>query len=223
MIQDIQDRVRMRQTAIGFESKKKVNLAGILTTPDELPGPYPVLLLCHPHPMLNGNMDHPVISAIVSLADNQGFATLRFNFRGVGDSEGSFSNGEGEQDDVRAALKVLRVWPGLDKNRIGVVGYSFGASVILRGLKHYKAAKTIALIAPPISYLQKSKILNDKRPRLFVGGTNDRVSPSLDVQRALDTARQPVQFQEIPDADHSLRNYEHIVAGHVVDFAGTTL
>lgn len=207
----------MRLTAIGFESKK-FKLEGILTTPDELPEPYPAVLLCHPHPMLNGSMDHPLLTAISNEADGLGLATLRFNFRSVGDSEGTFDNGDGEQNDAKAALGLLRKWPGLDKNRLAIVGYSFGAGVLLQGLKHHKPAKCLVFIAPPISAIESSRVVNDKRPKLFIAGQNDRVSASVDMQRSLDRVRQPVQFAEIANADHSLRGREADVAKRVAQF-----
>ena len=207
----------MRLTAIGFESKK-LKLEGILTTPDGLPEPYPAILLCHSHPMLSGNMDSPVLTAISNEASAQGIATLRFNFRSVGESEGTFSNGKGEQDDARAAFSVLRKWPTLDSKRLAVAGYSFGAGVVLGGLKHYGRATSLVLIAPPISAVRESRIVNDKRPKLFIVGQNDRVSSSVDLQRVLDKVRQPVQFSEIADADHSLGGKETDVAIRVTQF-----
>ena len=153
----------MRQTAVGFESKKAA-LEGILTVPEGSSEPYPVLVVCHAHPTLGGNMNNPIISAICTNADKAGMASLRFNFRGVEGSQGDFTNGDAEKDDLKAALEVARHWPGLDKNRIALVGYSFGAAVILRGLRKYKHAASLTLIAPPISAVRESRIRKDKGP-----------------------------------------------------------
>ena len=70
-------------------------------------------------------------------------ASVRFNFRGVGASQGEFTNGDEERDDLRAALKTLGAWPGMDRKRLALVGYSFGASVILADLAHYKTARIV--------------------------------------------------------------------------------
>jgi alpha/beta superfamily hydrolase len=212
----------MRPTAIGFASKK-LTLEGVLTIPQGVSGPFPGLLVCHPHPVLGGNMDHPVVTAICRVADEQGIATLRFNFRGVGDSEGLFSNGSGEKEDAKAALNVLKRWPGLDSKRLAVVGYSFGASVLLDGLTQYKSARSLVLIAPPISAVEKSRIHKDKRPKLFLVGQNDRISPSVELQRVLDEVRAPVQFAEIPNADHSMRSHEQMLAERVGTFVTDTM
>ena len=212
----------MRETSVGFESKN-ATLEGILTVPEELPQPYPVLVVCHSHPTLGGNMGNPVISAICAGATRLGIASLRFNFRGVEGSAGKFTNGESEQYDVKAALNLVRHWPGIDKKRVALVGYSFGAGIILRGFRQYKHAASLTLIAPPISAVQESRIRKDKRPKLFLVGQNDRIVNSAKLQRALDDVREPVQFREIPETDHSLRGHEQEIAERTVQFAATTI
>ena len=212
----------MRQAAIGFASEK-LSLEGVLTTPAMVPPPYPGLLVCHPHPMLGGNMHNPVITAICRTADDEGMATLKFNFRGVGESEGEFSNGRGEQKDLKAALRVLGRWPGVDSDRLALVGYSFGGSVVLAGLRHYKAARSLVLVAPPISSVQTARIRKDKRPKLFLAGQRDRIVPSIELQRALDDVAPPVQFVEVDDSDHSLTGREQAVAERIVSFVMDSL
>ena len=65
------------------------------------------VILCHPHPQYGGDMDHPVITTAVEAASQEGFSTLRFNFRGVGESEGSYGEGIGEREDVKAVTDYL--------------------------------------------------------------------------------------------------------------------
>ena len=212
----------IRQTAIQFKSGK-LALEGVLSTPADLPRPAPALVMCHPHPTLGGNMDNPVVTAVCRAAAEQGIAALRFNFRGVENSEGSFTNGDREPDDIKAALNLMRRWPGIDRNRIALAGCSFGAGVILRGLPRCRPAKAFALIAPPLSALTNSPINHDKRPKLFIVGSRDRITQSLALQRALDHTRPPVQFHEIPNADHSLRNHERPAAAITAQFVAQTL
>ena len=212
----------MRQTAITFKSKK-LSLDGVLTTPQGVLTPYPALLVCHPHPKLGGSMDNAVVMAICRAADTEGVASLRFNFQGVGASQGGFDNGVGEQDDVKAALDILRRWPDVDGRRLGLVGYSFGASVVLAGLRHYKAAKSLVLIAPPLSSLESSRVRKDKRPKLFIVGQNDGVVSSPELQREIDAVRAPVQFSEVEGADHSLLAHEEDVARRVIEFVMASL
>ena len=212
----------MMRSAVGFSSGK-FQLEGIISLPEREPGPYPAILACHPHPQLGGSMDHPIVAAICDLAARQGFASLRFNFRGVGGSEGSFGAGAGEQEDVKAALGVLTAWPSIDRKRTILAGYSFGAGVILGGLGKYKSSRGLALIAPPISAIRTSRIRKDERPKLFVVGDRDRLVESVALQRELDDVRQPVRFCEIEGADHSLAGREQQVADQVLAFASQTV
>ena len=77
--------------------------------------------------------------------------------------------------------------------------------------------------ARTVSAVRQSRILMDKRARIFVTGQNDRISPPLELQRILDEARQPVKFVEIPGGDHTLLGREQVVAEHVADFAAESL
>lgn len=212
----------MRQSAIGFKSKRAM-LDGVLTTPQEFPSPYPAIVVCHAHPTLGGNMDSRLVTAICRAADVRGFATLRFNFRGVGDSEGEFTNGEVEHEDVKAALNVMKRWPGVDGKRLALVAYSFSAGVALRGIKQTKSASSLVLIAPPISSLHGSRVRRDKRAKLFIVGRDDKISPTGELQRVLDDMTDPVSFSEIPDADHGLIGHEGQVADRVTEFLAESL
>ena len=207
----------MRQSAIDFRSKR-LTLEGILSTPSEA-GPYlPAIAVCHPHPMLGGDMNSPIVTAVCRAASDEGFATLRFNFRGVGESEGEFSNGKDEHNDVKSALNVLSRWPGIDRKRIGVIGYSAGASILLDGIRHIGRASAIALIAPTLAALRNRRFSKDKRPRLIIAGSEDRVAPSLQIQNILDECRGPVRFHELVAADHSMRGHESEIAHVVAEF-----
>ncbi len=207
----------MQQTAIAFRSKR-VTLEGVLAIPKELPQPYPAIVMCHPHPFLGGNMDSPVVASVCRAASEAGFASFRFNFRGVEGSEGDFENSDSTHEDIKAALNIIRRWRGVDRKRMALCGYSFGAGAILRGLRHFKSARALALIAPPLSTVEESRIVKDKRPKLFVVGENDRLVSSVRLQRALDGVREPVQFREVEGGDHSLAGREWEVADEVVAF-----
>ena len=213
----------MRHSAIGFYSTGKILLDGVIASPGEGAAMVPAVLICHPHPMLGGDMNNPVVSAVAFEANERGMASLRFDFRGVGRSEGDFSNGEEEWNDVKHALNFLRSFPGVDGSKIGIVGYSFGASVVLRALSKLKQAKAFALIAPPLGSVEDRGVKKDKRAKLFVVGRDDAVVPSLQLQRQLDDLRGPVQFTEIPDANHRLNGHEREVAERVVDYMLQTL
>lgn len=216
----------MGQSAIAFYSggRKKIELEGILSFPaDGGAKSAPGAAVCHPHPALGGDMNNGVVLAVCRAAERRGIVTLRFNFRGVGGSGGEFSNGEREREDAKAALDVLRHWHTVDRRRLGAVGYSLGAAVMLDGLRDMKRASAIALIAPTLAALRNPRFAKDKRPKLIIAGSQDRVAPSAQIQRVLDGCRQPVRFHEIQGADHSMRGHESEAGETAADFLAENL
>ena len=167
-------------------------------------------------------MDNALIIAICRALDGHGLASLRFNFRGVKGSEGRFSNGPGEQDDLLAAMDAMTHWPGIDRKRMAVAGYSFGAGVALGLMDRLTAARGFAAVAPPISSTRSMSVAGE-RPILFVAGTNDRISPPVELQRALDGIDGPVKFTEMTNTDHSLAGREAEVADTVAEFLAQAL
>ena len=212
----------MRQTAISFQSKGLM-LEGVLTVPQKLSPPFPALALCPGHPFFKENMDSPLLLALCQELDEQGFACLRFNYRGVGNSEGQFTNGKEEPLDVAAALKVLAAWPGVDHSRLGVVGHSFGASAILTGVRHLKAARALVLLSPTLPSVERSALQKDRRPKLVLVGEEDRIVPPEELQKRLQQGARPLEVQVVPDADHTYRQQEEEAAVRVAHYVSTIL
>jgi alpha/beta superfamily hydrolase len=213
----------MRQSRIGFYSSGKLSLDGIFAVPDTAGGPFPGVVVCHPHPVLGGDMESPVVTAICAALVRADIACLRFDFRGVGESEGEFTNGDKEGDDLRAAIGMLGSLPGVDKRRIAIAGYSFGAGVVIGAPGRWSSVRSMVAIAPPLSTVRKSPIGLDERPKFFIVGRQDKVVPSVELQAELDGMRPPVEFAEFPDADHTLAGHEVQVAERVVEFLAPTL
>ena len=207
----------MRQTAISFKSKG-LTLEGVLTVPQGQTGPFPAAVLCHPHPLFGGTMDNNVIAAVAEALDGVGIATLRFNFRGVPPSEGKSDDGKGEQQDIRAALDILKRWPDIDGKRLALVGYSFGAQVILRGLSKYGAARALILISPPLPAFGDSPIARNSTAKLFLIGSSDRLIGPEQLRERVAALPPPTEFREIREADHMWRGHEREAAQHVADF-----
>ena len=213
----------MGHTRLDIYSSGGITLEGVVARPEGLTRLPPAAVLCHPHPMLGGDMESLVLSAIDWTCMRRGIASLRFNFRGVGESSGDFTNGDKEMDDVKAAFRVLDGLKWADPRRMAAVGYSFGAGVLLGGVRKVKASKAFVFIAPPLSAVRDSALSKDKRPKLFIAGQRDGVVPSVDLQRALDDVRQPVEFHEVPEANHGLAGHEIEVAERVADFLAAEL
>jgi len=127
-----------------IETNDGVTLEAILEVPPEPSG---MLVLCHPHPLHGGTMRTPILHEIKKQAVANGYAVLRFNFRGVGASSGSYDNGEGEMRDVAAAMGRAE---SLGHTPIALSGWSFGAAVALRWQASEESRATYVGIAPPV-------------------------------------------------------------------------
>jgi alpha/beta superfamily hydrolase len=147
-------------------------LEALLHLPEGEP-PYPGMVICHPHPQFGGEMHNNVVGALVRACLGEGVAALRFNFRGVGSSGGSFGNGVGEQDDARAALHYLRGRPEIDAEGILLGGYSFGATVAINVAG--KSDEIAALVAVSSPALRGDSVISHLRaPSLLIAGDRDQ-------------------------------------------------
>jgi alpha/beta superfamily hydrolase len=108
----------------------------------------PLAILCHPHPQYGGSMDDAVLDVAESALVRAGIDCLRFNFRGVGGSAGSFDHGNGESFDLLAVVRWARANKGA--RAIWLVGYSFGSAVVWKAAPSVEGLERLWLIAPPI-------------------------------------------------------------------------
>lgn len=134
-----------RERAVNIVSGE-LTLEGILvlTVKEKQPG----LVLCHSHPLYGGSMDDSRITAISEAAAAKGLNILRFNFRGVGKSQGQFGQGIGEMQDTIAAMEFLRNQSHVDSSRIALLGYSFGGSIALAASMDANPAALVTISAP---------------------------------------------------------------------------
>jgi hypothetical protein len=169
-------------------------LEALVEVPDSPIGGF---VLCHPHPLYGGDMDNPVVIRAGEVARTAGYATLRFNFRGVGASGGVHDKGQGEQDDVKAAMTTLaaRLPSG---HPIGAIGYSFGAHVAARATRPGPTA--LGLIAPPLGMYDFGFLGRDGGPVLLAGGTQDGYCPVEALRRLAEVTGAEARI--IEGADH---------------------
>ena len=212
----------MAQTALSIQSHG-LALEGVIATPRGAQPPLPGVVLCPGHTVFGGRMDSPLMVALAQEVVQRGFSCLRFNFRGVGSSEGQFTNGEAEHLDVAAALELMGAFPGVARSRLAVVGHSFGASVVLAALKEMRGPRAFAFLSPPLSAVQKAPIAKDKRPKLFVVGQGDRIVPSQRLQNELQGMPGPLTFKTVAGADHAYAHREQEVARIVADYLAIVL
>ncbi len=162
-------------------------------------------------------MEVPLVRTIARSLAGVGILALRFNFRGVGASEGSFDNGCGEVDDVAGALKWLAVQPKADPERLALVGYSFGAVMAIFQAARASSVRAVALIGLPLGG-DLPVPMADPRTWLLVAGERDQFSPWLDLQKYGRQLVGDVMVRSIGDADHFLFGHETEVADMLADF-----
>jgi len=158
------------------------------------------IVLCHPHPQYGGNMYDGVLDTAAAAARRHRFATIRFNFRGVGDSSGRYDNGVGEVDDLLAVVEWTRESIGGKPLWIG--GYSFGSNVAWRALDRCGEVDGVVLVAPPVAMMDFSA-----RPRrlpklTIVAGDRDDFVAADDLARWAKTAAPTARVISLPGADH---------------------
>ena len=212
----------MRQSAVSFKAND-LEIEGVVAQPEGENGPFPAVVICHPHPLHGGDMDNNVVFAVSYGLVEQGFATVRFNFRGVGNSGGAHSNGKLEHQEVQAALDLIKAWPGVNHQQIGLAGYSFGSGVLLGHAGFARVAKAFAFIAPSLRALESSPLKSDKRPKLVIVGDRDRLVQSGQFPQVLESFVEPPACQIIPGADHGWWGYEDQLSQQVSQFFAKNL
>ena len=192
-------------------------MEGIVSLPSVGREDCPGVVVCHAHPVLGGNMTSDVTHAICQSLDEAGIATFRFNFRGVGGSEGSFDQGKGEQDDLKSALNTFRKWPGVKKSSVGVAGVSFGAVVALDFFNKHRDQAALALVSPTVAAMRRSRLDKIKGGKLLVAGELDHMAPA-DELISLAVSSQGVECRMISGADHTWASLESELARQMADF-----
>jgi len=158
--------------------------------------------MAHPHPLYGGDMDNPVVTAVTKTFADKGCTTLRFNFRGVGNSRGEFADGRGEIDDLLAARNYLME---LGKKEITLAGYSFGAWVIVNAAAAGKLdnnSDNLILISPPAAMLPFSETLKLPRLKLVITGKKDEIAPPDQVEKLSRNWNPAAKFAVINNCDH---------------------
>jgi len=184
----------------------------------EAKGPLPAVVVCHPHPLYGGNMSSNVVFGICQALAERSIAALRFNFRGVGKSQGEFGEGIGEQEDVKAALDFASSTDGIDKERLGLAGYSFGGGVALPVAIKDDRVKRLALVSPALAEGGWEELKRYNKPKLVIAGENDLVIPREQFLKY--AADMPEQYRVVAGADHFWDGYEAVVAEKVSRFFG---
>ena len=158
------------------------------------------VIITHPHSLYGGNMYNPVVEVIHNVYRENGYSTLRFNFRGVGNSTGVFDDGVGEVEDVSAAFNYLK---DRGASNIDLAGYSFGAWVNVMFCDNNKNDKinNMVLVSPPVNFIRFKDV---KLPALnfVVTGGQDEIAPPEMIKPMMKVWNLKAEFKVIDYADH---------------------
>ena len=157
------------------------------------------IVICHPHPLYGGSMNDMVVGVLASTFEASGFTTIRFNFRGVGASEGQHDEGAGESVDVEAVAEWLRASTGCKE--LWLAGYSFGAGMALKAANVIKCDKLV-LVAPPV--VMMSDLPRPEMPTLAILGEDDKIVRRDETESWLlsGASEQTTEVTVLDQADH---------------------
>jgi alpha/beta superfamily hydrolase len=165
----------------------------------------------------------PVMEATARELAAGGLVALRFDFRGVGRSEGSFGGAIGEMSDVGGAVQFLAERDEVDENRLYLMGYSFGAAVALHYMEQGSPISAVAALCLPLGEstivpLDQDFWLGWHKPKIFLAGDRDHICPLSELRPLVGSLPEPKQLTVLEGADHFLWGSEQKVAGYIADY-----
>ena len=165
----------------------------------------PLAVILHPHPQYGGNMNNRVVQGLAHMYAMRGFATLRFNFRGVGRSQGNYGRGEGELMDAASALDWLQTLKPEAKT-VWVAGFSFGAWIGMQLLMRRPEIGGFISVSPPANMYDFSFLAPCPSSGLIIHGDADEIVPQEAVLRLVDKLAMQkgiiVDYENIEGAGH---------------------
>jgi alpha/beta superfamily hydrolase len=203
----------MEEERIYFDATD-ARIEGLLS-PDK-GSPRGALIICHPHPLYGGDMHNDVVVALTRIAAMWDFTSLRFNFRGVGGSSGTFGGGISEQKDVRGAIDFLV--QGRNPAVVLTAGYSFGAIACLPVGAVDERVKGVIGVAPPLEMFDFRFMRDCPKPKLFISGERDTICPPTKMEEFFQTLSDPKWLRILPGIDHFFYGKRGLFEGAVGDF-----
>ncbi|WP_323037084.1 alpha/beta hydrolase [Pararhodobacter sp.] len=171
----------------------------------------PIAVVLHPHPQFGGTMNNKVVYNLHYAFHQMGFSVLRFNFRGVGRSQGEYDQGIGELSDAAAALDYLQSM-NQNSRHCWVAGFSFGAWIGMQLLMRRPDITGFVSVAPPANLYDFSFLAPCPASGLIINGTADRIAPPKDVANLVSKLHEQkgitITHTEIEGSDHFFRDEE---------------
>ncbi len=178
-------------------------LESLLEEPEDT-APVEAALVCHPHPLHGGTMHNKVVYRLARGLRHSGCVVLRFNYRGVNLSEGTYDHGVGETDDARVVLHELRDrYPELP---VAVGGFSFGSRVALQLTRSEPAVGRVIPVGFPTKYPNREYVYQVAAPKYFVQSTNDAYGPREEFTEFYRSVPEPKQLHWVEAGDHFFKD-----------------
>ncbi len=162
-------------------------------------------------------MHNSVVEAILNAMWELGYATLRFNFRGVGRSEGTHDGGPGETEDAVEAVRFITRLPGMSRDGVVLAGYSFGAMVAAQAAVGMPEVFTVAAVAPPVLEEGASYLGRAKKRLIIVAGEHDLYCPLSELEVLRASLLCPLRIKALAGTDHFFVGCEAEVTAALVD------
>ncbi|MBM4055384.1 MAG: alpha/beta fold hydrolase [Planctomycetes bacterium] len=210
----------------------KVSLEGVLAYNEDL-SPSKAILLCSPHPTLGGDMENNIITNLARVSADAGFISLRFNYRGVGNSECeakdiaekfhywektmSSENYTDAVTDACSAFNYLTAQTGR-QTMYFIAGYSFGGIIGMRVAAAHGNVQAFASVSTPFGKYDLNFLKGCKKPKLFIYNQNDFATTEEDTLQGLEKIPQPKTIELIENSDHFYRGKEDVVSQKVYNF-----
>ncbi len=186
----------------------------------------PVALLLHPHPQYGGTMNNKVVYSLYQTFVRRGFSTLRFNFRGVGRSQGRFDNGQGELSDAASALDWMQT-QNPNTTACWIAGFSFGAWVGMQLMMRRPEIRGFISVAPPASMHDFSFLAPCPASGMILHGDKDEVVPQASVDKLAQKLQKQknikIDYRVIAGSDHFFQDHIDDVSKHVNDYLDKVL
>lgn len=186
----------------------------------------PIALMLHPHPQHGGTMNNKIVYSLYHNFVQRGFSVLRFNFRGVGRSQGVYDRGEGELSDAASALDWLQTY-NPNAGQCWIAGFSFGAWIGMQLLMRRPEISGFISVAPPANNYDFTFLAPCPASGLVVQGTADDIVPQESVKKLVDKLSHQrgitIDYRLVEGANHFFTGQLDEMIGHVDDYLDKAL
>lgn len=206
-----------RSVAFASAGQAPLSLEGLLDVPLSASADqrWPAVVLCHPQPA-SSDLHDPLLAVLAAGLAERDVVALRFNFRGVGASQGEQTDGRLEPLDLAGAVEYLLALPFVNANKLCAIGHGFGAYIALAYAGFDPRVRTVVAISPPTARLAPG-LGAFERPKLFVTGEHDEVSPRYKLEPWVEELPERAMIV-ISGAPHLMAGYERVAADAILRY-----